>query len=108
MDLLPTVMDIAHIDISRLHPFDGISVKGHLLNQADVPDRPIFSGYEPKLGTAMRYRHWKMQTKKDVIALYDLNSNIKETTNVKDKYPDRTKEMKAAIERWKLEMARKN
>jgi hypothetical protein len=28
MDLLPTVMDIAHIDISKLRQFDGMSVKG--------------------------------------------------------------------------------
>lgn len=107
MDLLPTVMDIAHIDISGIRPLDGISVKSHLLNQEDVPDRPIFFGYEPKLGTAMRYKHWKMQTKKDVIELYDLSTDIKETTNVKDKYPERTKEMKAAIEKWKLEVAPK-
>ena len=32
MDLLPTVMDIAGIDISKQHNFDGVSIKDHLLN----------------------------------------------------------------------------
>jgi len=107
MDLLPTVMDIVDVDISKLRKFDGMSIKDHLLNQADLPDRRIFFGYEPKLGTAMRDKHWKMQTKGDVVELYDLSKDIKETTNVADKYPERTKEMKAAIEKWKLEVAPK-
>ncbi|MCF7957352.1 MAG: sulfatase-like hydrolase/transferase, partial [Phycisphaerae bacterium] len=104
MDLLPTVMDIVGVDISRERKFDGISIKKHLLNQADMPDRKVFFGYEPKLGTAMRDGNWKMQTKGDVVELYDLSKDIKETTNVADKYPKRTKEMKAAIETWKHEV----
>lgn len=104
MDLLPTVMDIVGIDISKQRKLDGISFKDHLLDQADLPDRRVFFGYEPKLGTAMRDGHWKMQTKGEVVELYELNKDIKETTNVADKYPKRTAEMKAAIEKWKLEV----
>jgi hypothetical protein len=61
-------------------------------------------GYEPKLGTAWRDGHWKMLTKGDVVELYDLSKDIKETTNLADKYPHRAEEMKAAIEKWKLEV----
>lgn len=46
-----------------------------------------------------------MQTKGDVVELYDLSKDIKETTNVADKYPKRAAEMKAAIEKWKKEVA---
>ena len=104
MDLLPTVMDIAEIKIPKERELDGISVKDHLLNQADLPDRKLFFGYEPKLGTAMRDKHWKMQTKEDVVELYDLSKDIKETTNVADQHPERTRKMKAAIEQWKLDV----
>ncbi len=107
MDLLPTIMDIVGIDIPTHRKLDGISIKDHLLNQADLPSRRIFFGYEPKLGTAMRHGHWKMQTKEEVVELYDLSKDIKETTNVADKYPKRTQEMKAAIEKWKLEVTPK-
>ncbi len=105
MDLLPTVMDVAKIDIPQERKLDGISVMNHLLDQADLPDRKLFFGYEPKLGTAMRDSHWKMQTKEDVVELYDLSKDIKETTNVAEQFPDRTREMKRAIENWKLEVA---
>jgi len=43
-------------------------------------------------------------TKGDVVELYDLSKDIKETTNLADKYPQRAEEMKAAIEEWKLEV----
>ena len=104
MDLLPTVMDIVGIDVSKQRTFDGISIRDHLLNQADMPDRRVFFGYEPKLGTAMRDGRWKMQTKGDVVELYDLSRDIKETANIADRNPQRTEEMKTAIEKWKLEV----
>jgi hypothetical protein len=53
----------------------------------------------------MRDKHWKMQTKGEAIELCDLSKDTKETTNIADKCPKRTEEMKAAIEKWKLEMA---
>ena len=105
MDLLPTIMDIAGVGIPERRKFDGISIKNHLLDQADLPERKVFFGYEPKLGTAMRDGHWKMLTRGDVVELYDLSRDIRETTDVRDKYPGRTKEMKRAIEKWKLEVS---
>jgi len=104
MDLLPTIMGIVGIEIPRHRKLDGISVEDHLLNQSDLPDRRVFFGYEPKLGTAMRDGHWKMQTTGDVVELYDLSRDIRETTNVADEYPERSREMKAAIDKWKAEV----
>lgn len=104
MDLLPTIMDFADIAVPRTRKLDGTSMAKLMLNQADFPDRKLFWGYEPKLGTAMRDRHWKMQTKGDVVELYDLSQDIKETNNVADKHLNRTKEMRAAIEKWKQEV----
>jgi arylsulfatase A len=107
MDLLPTIMDIVGIDIPTQRKLDGMSIKDHLLHQADIPERRVFFGYEPKLGTAMRDGYWKMLTRGDVVELYDLSKDIKETTNIADRYPERAREMKAAIEKWKLEVTPK-
>jgi arylsulfatase A len=60
MDVLPTVIDLANIAAPKERKLDGTSMKGLLLDQADFPDRQLFFGYEPKLGTAMRDRNWKM------------------------------------------------
>ncbi len=89
MDLLPTIMDFAGIAVPNSRKLDGTSMAELILNKADFPDRQLFFGYEPKLGTAMRDGHWKMQTKGDVVELYDLSKDIKESINVADKYPKR-------------------
>ncbi|MBW1612375.1 MAG: sulfatase-like hydrolase/transferase [Deltaproteobacteria bacterium] len=104
MDILPTLMDILDIDIPKERKLDGISIKNHLLNQTNMPDRKVFFGHEPRFGTAMRDGHWKMMTRGDLIELYDLNKDIRETDNIADKYPERTKKMKADIEQWKMEV----
>jgi arylsulfatase A-like enzyme len=104
MDLLPTILDITGISIPEQRELDGISLGDHLLNQSDLPDRQLFFGYEPNLGTAMRDGNWKMLTKGDSVELYDLSQDIRETTNIADKYPGRTGKMKEAIDLWKLEV----
>jgi len=58
MDLLPTIMDIVGVDISQERKFDGICIKGHLMDQEDMPDRKVFFGCEPGLGTAIE--KWKL------------------------------------------------
>ncbi len=104
MDLLPTILDCTGITPPNHRPFDGISIRDHLLAQTDMPDRRVFFGYEPKLGTAMRDGHWKMQTKEDVVELYDLDRDIKETTNVAAQFPKVAASMQAAIDQWKRQV----
>lgn len=104
MDLLPTIMEFAAITVPKTRKLDGTSMAQLMLNEAEFPDRKLFWGYEPKLGTAMRDGQWKLQTKGDVVELYDLSKDIREATNIADKHLNRTKEMKAAIEKWKLEV----
>lgn len=104
MDLLPTIMELTGISVPETRRLDGTSMAELILKQADFPDRQLFWGYEPKLGTAMRDGHWKMQTRGDVVELYDLSQDIRETTNVANQNLERTATMKAAIEKWKREV----
>ena len=105
MDLLPTIMELAGIEIPAERKLDGISIGGLLLNDKELPSRPVFFGYEPKLGTAMREGRWKMIVKEDKVQLYDLSQDIDETDNAADAHPQRTKAMQAAIEAFKQDVA---
>lgn len=100
-DLLPTFTDIAGISDGYPKKLDGISVKGHLLEQEALPKRDVFFGYEPKLGTAMRRGKWKMIVKGKDVQLFDLSKDIKETTNIAAEQPEIAKEMLKAIEDFK-------
>jgi arylsulfatase A-like enzyme len=102
MDLLPTFADLAGMEVPNERKLDGTSIKDVLLRQAALPERRIFFGYEPKLGTAMRDGKWKMIVKEDRVELYDLDQDRGETTNLADQQPERAARMKEEISRWKL------
>lgn len=104
MDLLPTLMEIAGIEIPPTRQLDGISLSRLLLEGEPLPQRQVFFGYEPKLGTAMRDGDWKLIVKGDDIKLFQLDNDIGEQTNLADRYPERTQEMLSAINNFKAEM----
>jgi len=107
MDLLPTITDLAGVKVPATRKLDGVSMKDLIFKGADFPDRKIFFGYEPKLGTALRDGPWKMILKKGKrpkFELYDLRTDIGEKNNLVAKHPKRAAEMKAAIEKWAAEM----
>lgn len=100
-DLFPTFTDVASLTSSNPDNLDGSSLKRHLLQQDNFPNRDIFFGYEPKLGTAMRRGDWKMIIKEDDIQLYNLAEDRMETTNVADEHPQQVKAMRDEIEQFK-------
>ena len=106
MDLLPTFMDLADIEIPAQRELDGISLRGLLLDGDVLPPRQVFFGYEPKLGTAMRDGNWKMIVSSKEVELYDLDQDIGEETNLVDVAAERAEAMQKAIEAWKKQVTR--
>lgn len=107
MDLLPTIMERAKIDISNKRAVDGASIHDLLFEQKHLSPRKVFFGYEPKLGKAMRDGNWKMIIKAGQVELYDLSNDISERNNLVEEHPDRAKKMKSAIAAWKEDVVRK-
>ena len=100
-DLFPTFTELAGISDGNPDNLDGASAKDHFLSQESFPDRDIFFGYEPKLGTAMRRENWKMIIKGDDLQLFDLAKDLRETTNIATENPQITASMRQAIEHFK-------
>lgn len=100
-DLYPTFTELAGLSEDTPDKLDGTSAAGHFLDGKSFPDRDIFFGYEPKLGTAMRRGDWKMILKEGEAQLYNLKTDLKESTNVVAENPEVAKSMRAAIEEFK-------
>jgi len=100
-DLFPTFIEIAGLSENAPGNLDGTSARGHLLEGTPFPDRDLFFGYEPKLGTAMRRGKWKMIVKGEDVQLFDLERDLKETTNITSENPAVTTSMREAIERFR-------
>lgn len=105
MDLLPTFAGLAGAEVPADRKLDGIDVRSLLLADQPLPERRVFFGYEPKLGTAMRDGKWKMIVSSKKFELYDLGSDIAEQNNLAKTHPDRAQAMQTAIEKWKQEVA---
>ncbi len=100
-DLFPTLTRLAGITQDNPKNLDGIDASAHLLGQKPLPERDVFFGYEPKLGTAMRRGDWKMIVKDGDVELYDLKNDLKETRNLADEHPHLRASMMRAIEDFK-------
>lgn len=72
-----------------------------MITRKALPARDIFFGYEPKLGTAMRRGNWKMIVKGAEVQLFNLEKDLKETTDVASGNPETTRSMRQAIESFK-------
>jgi uncharacterized spore protein YtfJ len=49
----------------------------------------------------MRRGQWKMIVKEDIVQLFNLKNDIKETTNVAKQHPEIVKSMQQAIDEFK-------
>ena len=100
MDFMPTALELAGVELPTERKLDGTSFRNHLLKAEGFPDRKLFFGYEPKLGTAMRDGHWKMIIKGEKRELYNLVDDPGERNNLVEAHPERADRMAAEIAAW--------
>lgn len=100
LDLLPTMLDLAGAESPDGHRFDGVSLRSTLLDRAEPTDRQLHWN-----GQAMRDGRWKLMIDDDQPQLYDLSTDIGETTDLAKEDPEQLKKMLAAIDQWKLDVA---
>ena len=101
------MLELAGVAVPAGHKFDGISMSGALgrdpLRDEEAGKRRLFWN-----GKAMRDGVWKLVLRqKDLegIGLYNLDEDLGEENNLADEYPERVKEMMAAIEAWEMDVA---
>lgn len=100
IDLLPTLADLAEIDVASSKPLDGISLKPLLIGQAsnaDVPlDRMIFSHWRKRVSVRTQQHRLDHQGK-----LYDMTKDPGQYTDISKQQPDIAGRLREAARRWK-------
>ena len=104
LDIMPTMLELAGAKVPAGHKLDGVSLASVLLKGKSLGQRKLFWN-----GRAMRDGPWKLiidgRGAKGV-GLYNLDDDdIAESQNLAAKHPDRVKQMLAAIEAWKTDVA---
>ncbi len=100
MDVLPTLLSIVGIKTDL--QFDGKDFSDVLLNNEEMPERPLFWRYRNQW--AVKKGDWKYLKINDDEYLFNLKNDISETTNVKNEYPDIFDALKVDLKDWEAEM----
>ena len=100
LDLMPTMLELAGASVPAGHKLDGISLAAHMLEGKPLGTRKLFWR-----GEAMRDGQWKLVKAGKKAELYDLATDLAEKTDLSAKHPDRARQMEAAIEAWKKDVA---
>ena len=100
IDLLPTLADLAEIPVQSKKQLDGVSLKRLLLGeQVQWLDRIIFSHWRNRVSARTQQFRLDQQG-----ALFDINKDPGQYKNVTSQYPEETKRLKAAVDKWKKEV----
>ena len=90
IDILPTLVELAEIENISAKPFDGLSLKPLLASKnKEWPDRYIFSYWNNK--SSLRNQKFQLD---NLNRLFDMENDPEQTSNVSDKHPAVTAEMK--------------
>lgn len=117
IDVYPTLVDILQIKVpNQVRPIDGISLLPLLDGKMKARPKPMgfwqYGGSQPGFNTNSGPAAWSDNRYKLVKPapnkwqLYDLTTDIAETTNIADKQPEVLKRMKAELEAWQLSVIR--
>ena len=103
LDLMPTMLELGGAKVPAGHKLDGVSLAPLLLEGKSLGHRKLFWR-----GQAMRDGKWKLVINgkgSKGTQLFDLDADVGETTDLAAKHPDRVREMTAAVEAWKRNVA---
>jgi hypothetical protein len=110
IDLLPTLADLAEIEVTSTRPLDGVSLKGNLVDSSQsairsnhdqkiVDDRMIFSHWAGRVSVRTQQYRLDHQGK-----LYDMQSDPGQHVDISKQQPKQAAHLQQSIERWKQEL----
>jgi len=112
LDLMPTLLALAGVEVPEGHKLDGASLLPALLDRRSLGERTLFWSYRDKL--AMRRGPWKLvvtppsrkgRRSGEAVELYNLADDLGETHDLAEQFPDRARAMREAIRAWEAEVA---
>ena len=106
LDILPTALTAAGVDLPADQPFDGIDILPILAGEKPAPKRNLFwSSGSDEGWWGIRSGDWKVVGEKSQISLFDLSKDISEATDLAALMPEKLAELTKLHTEWLREMA---
>ncbi|QDT80946.1 Arylsulfatase [Gimesia maris] len=113
LDVMPTLLGIAHIDMPKERPLDGVDLSPVLFEQKPLSERPLFWASLSNNGSrseAMRAGPWKLVVQhprakpgtfeNEKVELYRLDQDPGEANNLSKAEPQRASRMLKQLKDW--------
>lgn len=104
MDLLPTILSISQGQLPGDVTFDGRDFSGVLLDKPELEERTLFWRYNNQ--KAVRAKQWKLLITASDTALYNLEQDLKETTDLSEQHPRIVENLTRQLEDWEREVGK--
>jgi arylsulfatase A len=110
VDFYPTLLEIAGAEKPENQILDGKSMVSVLLRNECDKDRAIFWHYpvyhHDVPAGAVRKGNWKLVENlvTRTVSLYDLETDISETTDISKAFPEKTRELYSLLKQWQKEV----
>ncbi len=100
LDVLPTFLAAAGVDLPTDRSFDGVDLMPHLNGQsASAPHDTLY--WKMQWGAAIRAGNWKLVRTPDAQHwLFDLANDLSETTDLSNQEPERAAALRKSLEAW--------
>ncbi len=102
MDIFPTMLRMAAIDVPAGLKLDGVDLGPVFLRRKELRKRKLFWRYNNQ--NAMRHGPWKLIVTKDHQGLYNLDDDIAEKNNLIDTEAKRAARMKQGFKNWQKDV----
>lgn len=102
LDLVPTALAAAGAKIEAGR-FDGHNLLSYLIGKMNIPREALYWRYGEQ--RAVRKDGWKLvKTRKNGTELFDLSSDISESTNLAESKPEKLRELDQLLAAWESQM----
>lgn len=118
LDIMPTLLSLAGVDYGKTR-LDGRDFSPVFLRQDSMPERPLYWASLSNTGNrseALRVGPWKLVVRhpdaqpgtfqNPQLELFNLESDLGEQTNLKDRHPDKAANMHQQIQDWYREVTK--
>jgi len=98
LDMFPTLMAMAGLEMRATRPLDGKNIWPALRDNGASPVESYYFSWHNE--DAIRTADWRMHRFCDHVELYDIRKDIGEAVNVADKHPEVVASLKAKMNAW--------
>ncbi|AQQ71470.1 Arylsulfatase [Limihaloglobus sulfuriphilus] len=106
MDLFPTLLKLANLQLPDEIKIDGVNLLPLLLENKPLGRRTLFWSYRGQ--KAVRKGDWKLLVQGSKVQLYNLKSDLEEQHNLASKNPELVRELEMEFAQWEKDFHERN